>query len=281
MSQLEARHLNQMAVAAGRQLESAQSSYLHYYYHDEEGPYDTIPIRENILFVLALCRSRVAEQVQEAKQRLKSLLAFQTDSGNFPVYLHQYPHCVDRLAAISILPPLIIIQKTFASVLGEETRSALRNAIDKTMRYCRVQSEELNLPCTLKATLGAVAVALGENDWGQPLLDQAREQPKPSTWFSPEGLSQLLIAQQLVPDQSWPELWEHLNATYHRKTGSYVGPAMVVYQRNCKPAATLYHYTMAYLTGALPKWLQQPHPCQLELALIQPSKQELPKLELP
>jgi hypothetical protein len=106
-----------LAVQAGRKRQSPQTGYVHYCYEGVDR-HDTIPILENFFFALALLRTRIAENVLEGKALLEKLLAFQAE-GNFPVYLHEYPHCRDKKMGRRIYPALYWILNDFHSVLGE------------------------------------------------------------------------------------------------------------------------------------------------------------------
>ncbi|WP_194848437.1 hypothetical protein [Candidatus Neptunochlamydia vexilliferae] len=87
----EKRQLIDLALQAARHYESPQTGLIHFCYEDE-GSRETIPLFENFCFCLALLRTFSKDNVEEAKERLERLLAFQLEEGNFPTYLHQYPN---------------------------------------------------------------------------------------------------------------------------------------------------------------------------------------------
>jgi hypothetical protein len=82
----------ELAMRAGRARQSPQTGFVHHSYESPERGSETIPVYENFCFALALFRTKIAENVLEAKTLLERLFAFQTTSG-FPVYLHEFPHC--------------------------------------------------------------------------------------------------------------------------------------------------------------------------------------------
>src|SRR5438105_2193850 len=97
------KQLLEMALSAGRNWQSPQTGYVQYCYNiQDESRHDTIPTLENVLFAYALMRSRLADNINEAKDLLNRLLFFQNKEndashGNFPIYLHEFPFCKDRL----------------------------------------------------------------------------------------------------------------------------------------------------------------------------------------
>ncbi|MCB1110587.1 MAG: hypothetical protein KDK64_06355 [Chlamydiia bacterium] len=110
------RELTDLALQAGRRYQSPHTGLIHY------PTLDRIPLYQNFCFCLALFRSLVGEQVQEGKERLNHLLAFQKE-GLFPTYLHEYPQ-VSPFARCSF--PLKLIEKHFGAILGDELREKLK-----------------------------------------------------------------------------------------------------------------------------------------------------------
>ncbi len=112
----------ELALKAGRKRQSKQTGFVHIE--------DRIPLLENFCFALALFRSRLSDHVLEGKALLERLLYFQAGE-NFPVYLHEYPHCRDFSSAQRILPALHWILTDFHPVLGEALRDRLKSAIQR------------------------------------------------------------------------------------------------------------------------------------------------------
>ena len=128
------------ALLAGQQLRSKQTGYVHFHYGHVQPPFETIPLIENALFVLALLRSRIVEKMQEGMLLLKGLLGFQVHSqdenlGNFPLYLHQYPQCNDSTVALQLLAPFYWMMVQFGHVLGGSLRDALERAAELAIRH--------------------------------------------------------------------------------------------------------------------------------------------------
>jgi len=121
---IQVKHqLIDLALDEGRRRESPRTGLIHFCYQDEDAT-DLIPIYENICFCLALFRSCTHDNVQEAKEKLEHLLAFDT----IPTYLHEYPQAgvTERLYF-----PLFWISKLFSLVIEEPLRSRIKETLAK------------------------------------------------------------------------------------------------------------------------------------------------------
>lgn len=115
----------ELALKAGRKRQSELTRFVHHCSENPEKSSETIPTYENFCFALALLRSRIAENVLEAKALLEKLLAFQVNS-EFPVYLHEYPLCRYAGLKSKLYPVIFFILRDFHSVLGEKIREQLQ-----------------------------------------------------------------------------------------------------------------------------------------------------------
>jgi hypothetical protein len=115
----------ELALKAGRKRQSEMTRFVHYCSEYPEKSSETIPTYENFCFALALLRSRIAENILEAKALLEKLLAFQVNS-EFPVYLHEYPLCRYAGLKSKLYPVIFFILRDFHSVLGEKLREQLQ-----------------------------------------------------------------------------------------------------------------------------------------------------------
>ncbi len=113
-----------LAILAGRKRQSPRTGLVHYY-PGLEGPCDTIPIFENFCFAFALFRLKTAEAIHEGKEIIERLLAFQTEDGNFPVYLHDYPKAWDFRLGKKIAPIFTHILRDFGTVLNQAFKDKL------------------------------------------------------------------------------------------------------------------------------------------------------------
>ena len=112
----------ELALDAGHRYLSAQTNLIHFCYEDERSK-ETIPIFENLCYVLALFRSLTQANVQEGKERLKHLLSYRSEAGHFPTYLHQYPK---DSGSYRTLYPLFLLDKHFHRVIEEPLRSEVQ-----------------------------------------------------------------------------------------------------------------------------------------------------------
>jgi len=118
-----------LALRAARKRQSSQTGFV----HDR----DAIPIYENFCFAFALFRQRTAEAVGEGKSLIEKLLSFQTEEGNFPIYLHEYPKCFDFNQALKVAPILIYLLRLFPSVIGE-----IKEKVEASLRACLQKEPE-------------------------------------------------------------------------------------------------------------------------------------------
>jgi len=98
----------ELALKACRKRQSPITKFVH--------DHETISIYENFCFVLALLRSKTAENVLEAKTLLEKLFNFQVD-GQFPYYLHDYPNCHVQPKLSSVV---FFILKEYQPILGKK-----------------------------------------------------------------------------------------------------------------------------------------------------------------
>ncbi|MDB6081265.1 MAG: hypothetical protein JWO53_537, partial [Chlamydiia bacterium] len=221
----------------------------------------TIPLYENMLFCLALFRTKTHESIQEAKVVLDRLLYFQGD-GNFPVHLHDYPHCHDHYLGAKILCPLFWIKKDFSQVLGDALLERLEKAYTKLTQFLNSLNERLEMPTWVQLKIGA----------SKQLPTIGYEE------MNPQLLGEMLSAMQMYGLES-EEIWQFLAATWHPVCKSYIGPAVRVMQAGYEPACTLYDYYMGYYYGSLSQRAAKPQIAALQAALIQPQTLTLSEVQ--
>lgn len=281
------RQFVDMAVSEGRRRYSEQTGYLHYCYDRSEPPHLPIPVYDNILFALALLRSRTMDNVNEAKRILSHLLHFQSDAaeGNFPIYLHDYPFCKDRFLGVNIGVVLFQIINGFQPVLGSDLNQKLASALRKLVVYLLKTQGEKSAPYHLAVKIAALAIAVGRKfgdsemeKQGDSMLDGLHKNPDRSAWYCPSSIGAILLGLTLVyqklSDSPWSDFWHHLNATWHRHTSCYVGPAVREWQWAKEPQVGIYDLFMCYFQGELSKRVLIQTASHLEAACI-PSKAEI------
>lgn len=116
-----------LAFTAGKKRQSPRTGFVHLE--------DTIPLYENFCFAYALLAQKKAETILEAKELLLRLLPFQSQEGNFPIYLHDYPRCYDLCSGLKIAPLLIRSLKGYGHLLGAEFREKADLALKKILAF--------------------------------------------------------------------------------------------------------------------------------------------------
>jgi hypothetical protein len=252
----------EIALSYGRKKQNPNTGFVHFSY---ESPHEdkavTIPVVKNMLFALALLRSRNGDNIHEAKEIIQKLLHFQTPSGNFPVYLHEYPECKYRWLPIELLPPCYWIITEFHAVLGETLLSDLKKATENLLEYSIKEYSHSPIGPLASIKLSQAAIALGHKEFGEKILQ------KPYSLFIAQDLGEILAAYQMTHPL---DIYEHLQNVWHNTTQTYTGPSVKEYYTNGKPNLSLYNFYMAALTNKYPAHLFQEHPCQLKAALIRP-----------
>lgn len=278
--------LAEWALAAGRFLQREETGFVHYFYREYEQNFYTIPIRENILFALALLRSRTVEQVQEAKILLKKILAFQIKQndesyGYFPVYIHEYPTCTDPIIAIKLLAPFYWILHHFSNVLGTGLKDQIEEALLLLLERCLKFHQKIPLPYSLSILFAASMQALGalfkKSKWekeGSQLLDLSTNDQLDG-WYTTTHLAHILVGLQLVypsiKKSPWKKLWDRIEHTWHYPTGSYLGPCVSEWQEREEPKPNLYDLFGGYFSGQFSRRSMLIQPLHLQGALIQSS----------
>lgn len=257
------RELNAIALEWCRKRASPNTDYLHYCYHpSDEAVHETIPLFENFCYVYSLLQSKTVENVTLAKKILEGLLYFQNDKiqrgkGNFPIYLHEYPQCNDRLLGFHLLPLLSRILQQYHSIIGSSLAEQLRTSCRQLLDFCSSEQHEKNLPYTAALKLGASLIALStpleqphQRDKGEKIIEALRMMGPTKEWYSPQDLGQILVALQLaypsIKNSPWSSFWDHLERTYHQDLGIYAGPSLQEFQWKAAPLVTLYDFFMAY-----------------------------------
>ncbi len=282
------KQLIDLAITAGRARQSPQTGWVHYCYNlEDESFHHTIPVLENLLFVLALFRTRNSDNINEAKKLLEQLLSFQNRQageslGNFPIYLHEYPHCKDRWLAAHILPVLFWMQKNFSIILGNDLRGLLAETIRFSLEYSLKKYAEKKPPFQAAIKIAAAAKAFGDywdtasfSQEGERLLGQLLEESQESvfgSWCSPAYIADTLTALLMVyPDLTespWTAFWKYVGQTWDDQARSYMGPSVKEGQDKEEPLVTLYDIYLGYLTGNYSYRALCDHPMRLHAALV-------------
>ncbi len=280
------RQMIEMAITYGRKQLSPQTGYLHYCYSlHEDDPHLPIPVIDNFLFALALLRSRQIENVNEAKVLLEGLLHFQNKQaesiadGNFPIYLHEYPICKDRFIGVQVAAVIYWILKLYHQGLGSELKKRLEDAFIAALHHVlRAQAEKpAPYPMAVKiaATVKAGGKLLQNHDLikqGTDLLIHLNQNQNDAAWYCPKSMGIMLSALMMVyprlSESPWANFWKHLESTWHRRTCSYVGPALKEWQQGSEPQVTLYDLAMGYFSKQMSERALKIAPVHLEAMLL-------------
>jgi|GEM_PF-1133879 len=276
------RKLIDAAITAGRCFQSSQTGLIHYYHsHHAELIHQTIPTYDNAVFVLALFRSRVVENIREAQNLLGRLLAFQTEEGNFPFYLHEYPLSKNFSLAIQLMAPFYWILKLFGHVLGKDLRISLELCIKRLVSYVlhAAQIKQFNFSMTARLTAGLLAFGrqLNVNEWqetGKHLLEELKADTAIENWSDTSHIADILIALSMAKGEFQAPIWDRfmqfITQTWHIGLATYCGPCISEHQNQLYPAGNLYELYMGCLTGRLENRMILPTIELLQGSLIQP-----------
>lgn len=276
------RQIISYAVQTGRHWTSGQTGYIHYTYHNQEEDHKCIPFYENWLFVLALFRTKIAENILEAKAIIEKMLSFQAPDGNYPVYLHEFPVCYDDCQSIRLLPVLYWILKDYQTVLGLELKSKLENALEGLLEFALQLDIRKKLPIPFRILLFAALHAYGsyKNDTdraeaGERGLAEIASNLDQYEQFSTQKLGQMLIGLQMVYESlarsPFHKFWDYLVLTWCQKSNAYCGPAFCEWQLGSYPKGGIYDIFMRFFSIAEHYPFDNQH-FFLAAALIRPSE---------
>jgi hypothetical protein len=287
-----------LALSAARNFQSGQTGYIHFCYksYDDE-PHETIPVMENLLFALVLLRTKATDMALEAKGIIDRLLYFQNQhqpesQGNFPVYLHEFPACRDPYLAIHLLAPFYWILADHRKALGSELGERMQKSTEQLLEYCHGLMKSREASYVIQLKYAAACKAFGKL-WGNSkleaegdrLLKQLQQQGMTGSWMIPAQMGDMLIALQMVypelASSPWASFWNHLSQTWHRGCHTYVGPGLQERQKQHEPQPTVYDLFLGHFSGTYSYHVFDPHPFQLQAALIPLSREQLPPLAYP
>ena len=274
----ETKQLGEWALTAGRFYQSQQTGFVHLNYSENEQKSQTIPLYENLLFVLTLFRSRMVEQVQEGKELLKKILFFQnrteeSNRGNFPIYLHEYPFCHDPAMAIRLLAPFYWILKQFGHILGNELKHRCEEAVQLALEYSIKADQTKHFPYFLKVRLAAAEYQFGLHHIGKEKLDLLSHQQLEG-WHDTRHLAEILIGLQMVYhsflNTPWEPLWKRMEETWHPVLSTYIGPSVREWQEGLEPQSGLYDLFASYFLRRFSQHTTHLAPHHLHGILVRP-----------
>lgn len=251
--QTEALRPVDLAFLAAKKRQSPRTGFVHFFYgHD--GASDTIPLYENLCYVVALLQQRKAEAVLEAKDLLMRLLAFQTAEGNFSVYLHDYPRCFSLLMGLKVAPLLLLILQSvaFTPSVGAECREKVEQALQRIVAFYADQKRSRTLPPLWEYRYQMCKAVLERSELPLDTLD--------TTAFSATDWWEYWVTKQF---QEAPSC-----SFYHEGLGLCLGPFIFERaQEGTQPAPALIDWVCAEKIDT-PRLLKD-HPSQMGLAALE------------
>jgi hypothetical protein len=255
MTEIHQKLLEQ-ALKTGRALQSKETRFVHHYQgKSDQLLHQTIPFYENLLFALALARTRTVEGVQESKALLEKLLAYQSPQGLFPVYLHEFPFYHDQYIGAHLLPVFYWLDHLFHSVIGMDLKPAIQKLIAATA------PEVAHMPAALQAKALGALIAFGKApELSFPDLSACEGSKEKADWITGRLLAKLPLP--AIAD------WDPHMQLY---TGDW---RCVRFERGA-PEVTLYDLYGCSVSGELPRRLPAHHPTWLQAALCLPTEPHL------
>lgn len=235
-----------LSLAACRKRQSPRTGFVHYFPGLDEFS-DTIPLYENFCFVSALYRQKTVESATEAKDLLERLLGFQTHDGNFPVYIHEYPRCRDRMQGLKIAPILLQLTRHFSSILSPDFKERILASIEKILKFSKDKA------------FGLWQFRYDMCSFGKPFLEPDLAHFSASDW-----------AEWLISAQLGTELELPLQDLFHPNLQIFLNRYSPQIQEGTQPKPLLIEYLMAELSGRFSQRLLSDHPSQMHLAALWP-----------
>lgn len=254
----------QQIVTAARAIQSEETGFIHSYYGRVDPPHQAVSLEDNLLFVLALCRLKTVEAIQEAKILLEKLLAYQSPAGLFPSYLHEFPFCPDPYRGASLLPPLFSIYHYFHHVLGASLTKSLREAIEKLLNALIPEFPHLSL--TDRFRIGGALLGMGHEE-GKRWLDIKAFLNSPSR-FIPKHLGEAYSGAVMAPGgEVASQLMGWMKTLWHPQLCTYSGPFLRIDFFQGEKEVTLYDLYMGKESPLLKGALVFPH--ELKVASVE------------
>lgn len=229
------------ALIYARSRQSSITTMIHWS-HLHPDCWETIPIFENLCFVIALFRSRNVANTLEGRELLEKILSFQIisgeNSGLFPRYLHEYPTLQRRGYLISIRVALACIQSRHRQILHTELQQTLDKAAEHLMEALNKQS-----------WMDSISILLQIIEGELPSVEACLAlRPK-----SVRECTYLLYIVQFLFLQEAPyagEIFHHLTSYWSTEMKCYLGPLEKEYYISGEEIISLFHYFMYQITDS-------------------------------
>jgi|GEM_PF-669521 len=235
----------ELNLRAARKRQSPQTGFVHHCYEADTTRHDTIPLFENFCFILALLRSRQSENMLEGIALLHKLLAFE-QNGQFPVYLHEFPVCKDRMLGIKLLAVFQAILEDFHAILETSLNDQLQQLICRIHHFAQEAKAQNNLPSRYEIYLDS---------------DASQEATTPD---------QMVDALIVARGAKTPGVMERIAKNWHGALMTFIGPQE---QERTEPKLTLFDLFMSDYFRNYPARVLTCHPVHLRASLIYASEE--------
>lgn len=233
-----------MALAYARSRQSSHTQWIHLS-HQSLDSWETIPIFENLCFVIALFRSHVVANTLEGRELLEKILAFQIRFGKhqglFPRYLHEYPHINRRGYLISIVLALATLHWQHRQLLQPQLQQALKDSLDTFLEALQKQ--------TWVHILSLLIRALRREEIEKEFFLNLRP-------TSVRECIYLLHLTQILFLQKHPaavEMFHHVTSYWSKELHAYIGPLEKERYQSSEEPISLFHFFMEQITDIEPK----------------------------
>lgn len=230
-----------MALAYARSRQGSHTQWIHLS-HQSLDSWETIPVFENLCFVIALFRSHEVANALEGRELLEKILAFQIPFGKhqglFPRYLHKYPNIDRKEYLISIVLALAILQWQHRHILQLELQQALSYALNTFLEALQKQTWMDSLSLLLQALQG------------EEIKKQFFLNLRPT---SVRECIHLLYLTQIVFLQKHPaatEMFHHLTSYWSKELQAYIGPLEKERYQSSEEPISLFHFFMGQITDS-------------------------------
>lgn len=227
------------ALEYARSRQSSLTNMIHLS-HVSPHSWETIPIFENLCFVIALFRSHVMANTLEGRQLLEKILAFQIAAGEhaglFPRYVHEYPRIERKGYLISIALALHRIERHHSHVLHAQLARALGEAISKLIEALQEKTWMDSISVLLR-------VIQGELPDRESLLGLRPTSIRECIYLL--HITQILFIQE---DPNTTEVFHHLISYWSKPMNAYIGPLEKEWYEHGEEPISLFHYFMHTIT---------------------------------
>lgn len=229
------------ALGYARSRQSSLTTMIHGS-HVKPDSWETIPIFENLCFVIALFRSHTVANTLEGRELLEKILAFQIPSGDnsglFPRYIHEYPNREKRGYLISIMVALAFLKSRHMQILHTELQEKLRKSIKNLMEALEKQSWMDSISTLMQIMQGKL-----------PSCDACLAL-RPSSVRECTYLLHIVQFLFLHESPYASAVFHHLTSYWSTEMKSYVGPLEKEYYVGGEEVVSLFHYFMIHITNS-------------------------------